>query len=69
MQVLQALVMTVATQICTGVVIYDIDDYTIAFQFRLDEGADAFIDAISVYEGRLSFSRLGLDVLVTFAED
>lgn len=66
---LQALVMTVATQICTEVVIYDIDDYTIAFQFRLDEGAYAFIGAISVYEGRLSFSRLGLDVLVTFAED
>ena len=66
---LQALVMTVASEICTEVVIYDIDDYTIAFQFRLNEGADAFIDAISVYKGRLFFSRLGLDVLVNFAED
>jgi hypothetical protein len=65
----QALVMTIAAQVCTEVTIRDIDDVTIAFRFKTEEGANTFVEAISPYEGMLSFSRLGLDVLVTFAQD
>ncbi len=65
----QALVMTIAAQVCTEVTIRDIDDVTIAFRFKTEEGANTFIEAISSYEGMLSFSRLELDVLVTFPED
>lgn len=55
--------MAVATQICTEVAIRDIDDYTIAFRFVSEKGADAFVSEVSLYEGRLSFLRLGLEIL------
>jgi hypothetical protein len=66
---IQALVMTIAVQISTEVAIRDVNDYTIAFRFKTEEGMSAFIEAILPYEGSLSFSKLGLDVLVAFAEE
>jgi hypothetical protein len=65
----QALVMTIATQVCTEVSIRDIDDVTIAFRFKTEEGANIFVEAISSYEGMLTFSRFELDVMVAFAQD
>jgi hypothetical protein len=65
----QALVMTIAAQVCTEVTIRDIDDVTIAFRFKTEDGVNTFVEAIASYEGMLSFSRLELDVLVTFPED
>jgi hypothetical protein len=66
---LQALVMTIAAQICTDVMIRDIDDLTTTFRFQTEEGVDSFVEAILPYEGMLSFSRFELEVLVTFAQE
>jgi hypothetical protein len=66
---LQALVMTIAAQICTEVAIRDIDDVTIAFRFQTEEGVNAFVEAILPHEGMLSFSRFESEVLVTFAQE
>lgn len=66
---LQALAMTIATQVCTDVVIRDIDDLSIAFRFQTEKGANTFVEAILPYEGMLSFSRLELEILVTFAQE
>lgn len=66
---LQALVMTIATQICTDVVARELDDYTIVFRFKRDDGAADFINELEQYSDRLSLVRIGLEVIVTFAED
>jgi hypothetical protein len=66
---LQALVMTIAAQICTDVMIRDVNDVTIAFRFQREEGVDTFVEAISPYEGTLAFTRFELEVLVTFAQE
>lgn len=65
----QGLVMAVATQICTSVAIRDIDDYTIAFGFQREDGVTDFINELEAYSDRISLVRLGLEVIVTFAED
>jgi hypothetical protein len=66
---LQALVMTIAAQICTDVLIRDIDDVSIAFRFQSEDGVNTFVEALLPYEGMLSFSRFELEVLVTFAQE
>ena len=66
---LQALVMTIATQICTDVVARELDDYTLVFQFKRNDGVTDFIDQLEPYSDRLSLVRMGLEVIVTFAED
>lgn len=65
---LQGLVMAIATQICTLVVIRDVDDYTFAFTFQSEEGVNRFVTALEALD-RVSLVRSNLSVVVTFAED
>lgn len=65
----QGLVMMIAVQICSEVTIRDVDDYTISFRFKREEGVNEFIDELIAYSDFVAVSRLGLEVLVNFATD
>lgn len=66
---LQALVMMIATQICADVVVRELDDYTMIFQFRRDDGVTDFINELEPYSDRLYLAQMESEVIVTFAED
>ena len=65
----QGLVMTIAARICAEVAIRDVDDYTISFRFKREEGVNEFIDELITYSDFVAVSRLGLEVLVSFATE
>lgn len=65
---LQGLVMAIATQICTLVVIREFDDYTLTFTFQRKEGVNKFIAALEAFDGIFLVSN-DLSVVVTFAQD
>ncbi|MGL4882236.1 MAG: hypothetical protein ACRDBG_04565 [Waterburya sp.] len=65
----QALVMTIAFQICPEVAIRDISDFALAFTFKSIDEVNTFVEELANFENSLQFSQLELTVLVTFAED
>jgi hypothetical protein len=65
----QALVMTIAFQICSEIEIRDIDDRTISFKFKREEGLNEFIESVEIYSDYISVSKFNNEVIVSFISD